>query len=143
MSISQSCGKRSAMRSISARDLESTPGQLYCRRSDPERTSTRNGRRSGGSLPFSSLGFIVCPLLPRHESSSRGTALPSRPDGSGEPSHGIYFLAGVILRRDCRRHADRGPGRQKRCSSSVVCSSWAAPSTKRRQGGSACKKVFP
>jgi len=47
------------MRSINVRALESTPGQLYCRRSEPAIIKTRNGRFSGGSLPFSSLGFIV------------------------------------------------------------------------------------
>src|SRR5688572_30041440 len=57
-SISQSWGKRSAMRNMSVRDLESTPGQLYWRRSDPEMTRTRNGRAAVGSLPLSSLGRI-------------------------------------------------------------------------------------
>src|SRR5262245_49161422 len=47
------------MRSMSVRDLESTPGQLYCRRPDPAMTSTRNGRWEVGSLPLSSLGFMV------------------------------------------------------------------------------------
>ncbi len=61
--ISHSCGRRSAMRSIKVRDFESTPGQLYCRRSDPERISTRRGRSDVGSLPFSSLGFIYSPWM--------------------------------------------------------------------------------
>src|SRR5262249_36841330 len=50
---------RSAMRSIKARDFESTPGQLYWRRSDPERRSTRKGRSADGSLPLSSVGFMA------------------------------------------------------------------------------------
>ena len=62
-SISHSCGSRSAMRNISARALESTPGQLYCRRFEPAMTSTRNGRWSGGSLPFSSFGLHETLLL--------------------------------------------------------------------------------
>src|SRR5258707_1481772 len=35
-------------------------------------------------------------LLLRQRSSSRRTALQSRPDGSGEPSYGTYFRAGII-----------------------------------------------
>src|SRR5438093_13643499 len=31
-----------------------------------------------------------------HEGSSRRTALPSRPDGSGEPSYGSNLVAGVV-----------------------------------------------
>jgi uncharacterized protein (TIGR02996 family) len=34
-------------------------------------------------------------LFPRQESTSRGTALPSRPDGSGEPSHRGLHLSEV------------------------------------------------
>src|SRR5262249_21968476 len=56
------------MRSISVRALESTPGQLYCRRSEPEISSTRKGRSAVGSFPFSSFGFMSAPAnsgLPR------------------------------------------------------------------------------
>src|ERR1044072_838815 len=49
------------MRSMSVRDLESTPGQLYCLRSEPEIISTRKGRSEAGSFPFSSFGFNVPP----------------------------------------------------------------------------------
>src|SRR5437868_14644272 len=47
------------MRSMSMRDLESTPGQLYWRRWEPEMMRTRKGRLSSASLPFSSLGRIA------------------------------------------------------------------------------------
>src|SRR4051812_3141583 len=47
------------MRSISMRDFESTPGQLYCRRWEPDITSTRSGRSPGGSRPLSSFGAIA------------------------------------------------------------------------------------
>jgi len=36
-------------------------------------------------------------VFPRQGSSSRRTALQSRPDGSGEPSYGRMFLAEVIV----------------------------------------------
>jgi hypothetical protein len=51
------------MRSISMRDLESTPGQLYWRRLEPEMRNTRKGRCEVGSLPFSSFGFMAAPWL--------------------------------------------------------------------------------
>ena len=46
------------MRSIRVRALESTPGQLYCRRSEPAISSTRNGRSEVGFAPLASSGFI-------------------------------------------------------------------------------------
>src|SRR5215208_1698631 len=49
------------MRSMRARAFESTPGQLYWRRSEPATTSTRKGRSAVGSLPLSSFGFIGSP----------------------------------------------------------------------------------
>src|ERR1044072_2069282 len=49
------------MRGMRGRDLESTRGQLYCLRSEPEIISTRKGRSEVGSFPFSSFGFNVPP----------------------------------------------------------------------------------
>src|SRR6185437_2998412 len=39
-----------SMRCISARALESSPGQECCRLAEPAMTSTRNGRGSSGSI---------------------------------------------------------------------------------------------
>ena len=47
------------MRSIKARAFELTPGQLYCRRSEPAMMSTRKGRSAVGRRPLSSLGFMA------------------------------------------------------------------------------------
>jgi hypothetical protein len=41
-----------AIRIIRVRDLESTPGQLYCLRCNPEISSTRKGRCEGGNFDF-------------------------------------------------------------------------------------------
>src|SRR5436305_6778011 len=67
----------------------------------PRSTNFTLGPRWNGRVKkrnqMAEAGFGVrADVLPRSESSSRGTALQSRPDGSGEPSHGIYFLAGGI-----------------------------------------------
>src|SRR5579885_1299665 len=64
------------MRSMSVRDFESTPGQLYWRRLEPEMTSTRKGRASSGSLPFSSLGRMR--LRPRGGAGVRGARREAR-----------------------------------------------------------------
>src|SRR5438128_2377051 len=47
-------------------------------------------------------------VLPRQGTSSRRTALLSRPDGSGEPSYVTNFLAGVIWSFTVRKHWDSG-----------------------------------
>ncbi len=57
------------MHSTSVRDFASTPGQLYCRLSDPKISRTRKGRSSRGNLPLSSFGSILylCPEETRAE----------------------------------------------------------------------------
>src|SRR5215208_6673800 len=89
------------MRSVSVRDLESTPGQLYCRRSEPEMISTRKGRSEVGSLPFSSFGFISPPVI-------AGGAKKERMEFGGGPFEilapaGRKFNFMVCARRYVRR----------------------------------------
>src|SRR5215211_6948881 len=74
------------MRTMRARLFESTPGQLYWRRSEPERISTRNGRSAEGSRPLSSLGFTSTPSrgeVCKPQAATGPIILSSQP-GSGE-----------------------------------------------------------
>src|ERR1051325_4067769 len=81
---------------MSARDFESTPGQLYCRRFEPDMIRRRNGRSVVERWPFASSGFII---ISSHESLFQIQSFTDRHEAN--PIFRLHRLADF-----CRRLSD-------------------------------------
>ena len=91
------------MRSMSARALESTPGQLYCRRLEPATRRTRNGRSAVGRRPLASLGFIGGKRFAAAKVQAVGRALP-RARRASACGHAIHKRQGRDRFAQCKTH---------------------------------------
>ena len=91
------------MRSMSARALESTPGQLYCRRFEPATRKTRNGRAAVGRRPLASSGFIGGKRSAAAKVHAAGRALP-RARRASACGHAIHKRQGRDRFAQCKTH---------------------------------------